>query len=80
MSGIFTFANQSIFEKILTNSFQVSQKGVAFNALSTCAPKQEEGEFYADPLKTLEFCSKLTPKVSLRHDYLPHDFTIYMYK
>ena len=80
MSGIFTFANQSIFEKILTDSFHISQKGIACNVLSTWGRQKEEGEFHADPIKTLEFCSKLTPKVVLRHDYLPHDFTIYMYK
>ncbi len=80
MSGIFTFANQSIFEKMLAESFHISQKGMTFNALSTWATQKEEGEFHVDPLKTLEFCSKITPRVVLRHDYLPHDFTIYMYK
>lgn len=80
MSGVFTFANQSIFEKLLTDAFHISQKGLACNVLSTWAGQKEEGEFHADPIKTLEFCSKLTSKIALRHDYLPHDFTIYMYK
>jgi len=67
--------------QILINyMFSLCCKGVAFNSLSSWATKKEEKEFYADPLKTLEFCSTFTHKVVLRHDYLPHDFTIYMYK
>jgi len=53
---------------------------LAFNSLSSWAPEQEPGEFYADPLQTLEFCRTLTPWVTLRHDYHPRDFTIYMYR
>lgn len=80
MSGIFTLANLMIYQKEINNAFRVCKKGIAFNTLSSWAIQKEKGEFYADPLKTLEFCAKLTSKVVLRHDYLPHDFTIYMYK
>ena len=80
MSGIFTFGNINIFQNMIIESYRVCKKGLAFNSLSSWATKKEDGEFYADPIKTLEFCSKITSKVVLRHDYLPHDFTIYMYK
>lgn len=60
--------------------FSICRIGLAFNSLSSWAEKKEEREFYADPVKILKFCSQLTNKVVLRHDYLPHDFTIYMYK
>lgn len=80
MSGIFTFANFDILHKVIREVCRVCKKGVAFNSLSAWSPKKEEGEFYADPIRTLELCSQLTSKVVLRHDYLPHDFTIYMYK
>ncbi len=80
MSGIFTLADEKIFKEMVSMAFDVCAKGLAFNSLSTWAPQKEDNEFYADPLKTLEFCSKLTPKVVLKHEYLPHDFTIYMYK
>lgn len=80
MSGIFTVANVTIFESMIIEAYRVCKKGVAFNSLSSWATKKDEGEFYADPIHALEFCSKLTTKLALRHDYLPHDFTIYMYK
>lgn len=36
--------------------------------------------YYADSLKILNFCLKLTPKVIFRHHYRPKDFTIVMFK
>jgi trans-aconitate methyltransferase len=82
-NGIFyLIQNNPIYEmkKIINHMFELSKKGTAFNSLSSWATAQESNEFYADPFKILEFCSTLTPKIVLRHDYLPHDFTIYMYK
>lgn len=58
--------------------FEIAEKGVAFNSLSSWSPQQEAGEFYADPIQTLEFCRTLTPQVALRHDYHPGDFSIYL--
>ena len=56
-----------------------ARKGVAFNSLSLWAPDPENTEFHADPLRTLELCRDLTSRVSLRHDYHPRDFTVYLY-
>jgi hypothetical protein len=53
---------------------------VAFNSLSAWATDQEAGEFYADPLRVVDFCRRITPRVVLRHDYHPRDFTVYLYK
>ena len=80
MSGIFTLADDVVLENTILNAFRVCKLGIAFNSLSSWASQKEAGEFYADPIKTLDFCSGLTKNVVLRHDYLPHDFTIYMYK
>jgi len=60
--------------------FSLATSAVAFNTLSTWAQDQEAGEFYADPLKVVEFCRTLTPWVVMRHDYHPRDFTVYLYK
>lgn len=82
-NGIFYLIQENPEEKmkeVVTHMFDISTRGIAFNSLSSLSTKQEKNEFYADPVKTFEFCSKLTSKVVLKHDYLPHDFTIYMYK
>lgn len=80
MSGIFTVANPTIFQSMILEAYRVCKKGVAFNSLSSWATQKDEGEFYLDPINSLKFCSKITSKLTLKHDYLPHDFSIYMYK
>ena len=54
--------------------------GVAFNVMSTKADFMEKEEFYAEPGKILKFCLSLSRKSILRHDYMPHDFTVFIYK
>lgn len=63
--------------------FSLSQKAVAFNLLSQHAPqglRYEHEFFYYNPAEILDFCLTLTPKVSLGHTYLPHDFTVFLYR
>jgi SAM-dependent methyltransferase len=79
-SGLFTFGDRNVFEAIVRAMFAACEKATAFNCLSGWAPDKEPGEFHADPLEVLAFCRTLTPWVSLRHDYFPHDFTLYMYR
>jgi SAM-dependent methyltransferase len=78
-SGLFTFADQARLERTVVTMFHRARRVVAFNTLSTWADSQEDGEFYADPMRVIEFCRTLTNRVVLRHDYMPHDFTIYLY-
>lgn len=70
----------SIMKQLIKVMFSACLQVTAFNSLSSWAPEQTPGEFYADPLKILAFCRELTPWVTLRHDYHPRDFTIYMYR
>ncbi len=79
-SGLFTFAHAGVLRQTVQAMFACCRKALAFNSLSAFASEQEPGEFYADPLETLRFCRTLTPWVVLRHDYLPHDFTVYLYR
>jgi ubiquinone/menaquinone biosynthesis C-methylase UbiE len=82
-SGIFAkrrTAPLEFLKAMAGRMFRLSKRGVAFNCLSAWAEHKEKGEFYADPLKVLDYCRGLTPWVVLRHDYHPRDFTIYMYK
>ena len=78
-SGIFTFSTFELMQETIRKIFLQTSHAFAFNSLSAWAEEKETGEFYADPLSTLHFCRSLTPWVVLRHDYMPHDFTIYMY-
>jgi SAM-dependent methyltransferase len=69
-----------LMQDLVTAMFQRCKKAVTFNSLSLWAPERDSGEFYANPAEVVEWCRKLTPWVTLRHDYMPHDFTVYLYR
>lgn len=80
-SGIFTRADQSWLEHTVQSMFTRCTRGVAFNVLSAWGDHLiENDEFCADPMKLVEFARKLTPYLVVRHDYMPHDVTLYLYK
>jgi len=79
-SGIFTYSNLNDFKYHIKKMYDMANFGVAFNTLSTWGDSIDENEFQADPIATLNYCKTITPYISLRHDYLPHDFTIFMRK
>jgi len=82
-SGIFNRKvgkHYNFVSKSITNMFKLCNKGIAFNIMSNRADFMQKDEYYADPGRILDFCLKISRKTILRHDYMPHDFTIYMYK
>ena len=70
----------AIMEKLIARMYEIAKEAVVFTSLSARAPVRESGEFHADAAETFTFCQTLCDRVVLRHDYLPHDFTVYMYK
>tara|TARA_B100000674_G_C37942628_1_gene963341 strand:+ start:142 stop:756 length:615 start_codon:yes stop_codon:yes gene_type:complete len=79
-SGIFPLADMSLLRKTVTEMFYVAERGIAFNCLSSLASRKHPKNFmFADPFEVEAFCKTLTPNVKMRHDYLPQDFTVYIY-
>jgi len=67
--------------KLIKKYFDICKKGVAVNFLSSYANKKNVLFPYRNPAKTFNLIrKKISPFITLRHDYLPHDFTIYIYK
>jgi SAM-dependent methyltransferase len=80
-SGIFHLGDAPFMQRVIAALYEACGKGVAFNSLSAWdAVNTKLGYFSADPAETLNFCRTLTPFVMLRHDYLPHDFTMFLYR
>lgn len=79
-SGLFTFADDGFLRQAVGKMYALCDKALAFNTLSSIALDKDAGEYYADPMTVLNFCLSITPWVTLRHDYMPHDFTVYMYR
>ena len=67
--------------ELIKKYFKIARKGLAFNSLSSYAEWKNKLFPYRDPYLSLRLIKeKISPWVVLRHDYLPHDFTIYVYK
>ena len=80
--------HDSYLKTVINKMYQLANLGVAFNLPSSYSYLvQENYQFesgikikYVDPKTTFDYCKSLTPYVTMRHDYLVHDFTVYMYK
>ncbi len=66
--------------QVLTNCWAAAEKGMAFNILSTYADHTAPDDFQYQPSKILEYCMGLSRWVALDHTYMPHDFTIYVWR
>lgn len=90
VSGVFNNKmedNRTFYQSTLIDLFSRVKQGIAFNMMSTYVDYQDDGLFYEEPEKAFSFIkNKLTPRVSLRHDYqvkagvIPFEFAIYAYK
>jgi SAM-dependent methyltransferase len=70
-------------KKAIKKIFALTSHILAFNMLGGHpAPVGKKGSnvWYSDSLEILEYCMSLTPRVILRANYHPKDFTIIMYK
>ena len=82
-NGIFVFRKtdpQKYMFDTVEAMFRLAKKGIAFSCLSAWADQTTDGEFHADPIRVVEFCRDLSRYVTLRHDYHPADFIIYVKK
>ena len=81
-SGVFNHEisdNTAFIRESLTTMADIANRGVAADFLSTYVDYMVEDAYYADPKKIFDFCKNLSMRVSLRHDYLPYEFCLYVY-
>lgn len=65
---------------MLRRMLGLSRSGVAADFLSTRVDFQREEAYHASPAGTLELGMGLSRRAVLRHDYLPYEFCIYLYR
>lgn len=84
ISGVFnnrTSDNEQTLRSVLTRCFPLARRGLAFNAISTYVNFRQPEMFYASPEEIFHFCMvQLSPSVTLRHDAIPYNFTMYVYR
>jgi SAM-dependent methyltransferase len=72
--------NASFIRNMLKRMFELCNKGVAADFMSTYVDFKNERAYYANPEEVFEFCKTLSRRVLLRHDYMPFEFCVYIYK
>jgi SAM-dependent methyltransferase len=82
-SGLFNRLYENQYETmfaLIEKLFSLSKYGLAFNSLSGWKKEDFQSDFAPDPYHIIDFCRTLTPWISCRFDYMPHDFTLYLYQ
>ena len=74
--------NEGVMRKLLKVMVEACRELCAITLTSTYAGDSHRHDFnhYFDPCQSFTFAKSLTNKVDLLHSYLPHDFTLVLYK
>ncbi len=84
-SGVFSFqledADQYAYiQAALERMLELCKVGVAVDFLSDRVNYRQDHCFHAQPERVLELALGLTRRVRLRHDYLPFEFSVALFK
>jgi SAM-dependent methyltransferase len=81
--GVFNLQVPGVDEDLknaLVKLFSHCNKGLALSALSSQTPVKDPELHFTSPVEMVKFSlENLSPFISLRHDRIPHDFTLYVY-
>lgn len=72
--------NEDEMRSLVSGAWNAATEGIGINMLSRWSGKVETDRHFYDPIAILRYARRLTPLVVLRHDYLHHDFTIFLYR
>jgi SAM-dependent methyltransferase len=80
-SGVHNFRlsdNRAYIEQTFDVFKRLARLGVAANFLSTRVNYRNEENYYAAPEEIMTLGLRYSPRVLLRHDYMPFEFTIFV--
>ena len=72
--------SHNYIESLLKEMFRISRKGIAMDFMSTYVDFKRKGSFHASPERVFKIAKKISRRVVIRHDYLPFEFCVYIYK
>ena len=65
----------------MRKAFDMCKKGIAFNFTTTYTQYRDPLNHYTNPMELFEWARRnLSKYIVIRHDYLPYEFIIYVYK
>ena len=72
-------SNERAIQRLVRACYAACRSGAAVNMLSTWADRYDKDRHYYDPSHLLRIARTVSRRAVLRHDYMPHDFTLYLY-
>jgi ubiquinone/menaquinone biosynthesis C-methylase UbiE len=72
--------NYQHLKEMLKEMFRICKKGVIMDFISNYVDYEDKEIFYTSPEKIFQAAKDLTRRVTLRHDYMPFEFCLYLYK
>lgn len=75
-----TGGTYSYVENLLSEMFRISNKGIAMDFMSSYVDFKRHGSSHFEPEKIFKIAKKLSKRVVIRHDYLPFEFCVYIFK
>jgi SAM-dependent methyltransferase len=72
--------NESVVGAALEKAFAACRRAVSVDMLSTYVNFREPNLAYFSPERMFGVAKAITKYVRLRHDYLPHHFTLFLYR
>ena len=72
--------DDSFYEQMMRRTFALCREAAAFNLISDYVDFQEDYLRYTGPEQTFAFCKKMSRYVTLRHDYMPFEYAVYVYR
>ncbi len=84
-SGIFNYKmkhvnNYTYIESIINKAMEITIDGVAFDFLSDKVDYKYEDTFHSSPEKILNIAYKYSRNIILRNDYMPFEFSVFIFK
>jgi SAM-dependent methyltransferase len=84
-SGALTSKTEDIdsydhLEAMLNKMFEICNKGVSVNFCSPVVDFESEVNFHPQFDRLIKMILKLSKRFTIRHDYMPYEFTVYIYK
>jgi hypothetical protein len=72
---------RAFVESGLRRMFEMCRVGIAFNMMSDQVDYHSELLYYSNPGSIVDFCRReLSRHVAMRHDYLLHEYTVYVHR
>ena len=81
--GVFnpkSYVDRAFIVRMLTRMYNICSKGVAIDFISSYVGYRNKSLFYVHPEWIFTIAKSLSKRVVLRHDYMPYEFCIYIYK